>query len=237
MNDMRQPSLFDQLTPDDSLRSDLDWIDSLREQSEKETKPSRRRGRKDQPAVSSGVSDPITGTPDMPLSAEPVRTEPMPVESPVQQAAPSSPPKPSPEILGKSDTTPDGLLPSPERPSAEDGTSRDSPPVPLPDEPAMPGPCCDPPSAKPSDSDIAASLPDELEAVSDSDTDRSGVTIWVKRILVAVATLMLLLVAFALVGSHSAATKSQEVHDRLQTSMSRLQTATKNASMVRTKAG
>ena len=48
-----QPSLFDQLTPSDSLRDDLAWIDSLQEDTQEDDKPARqerkprkRRGRK-----------------------------------------------------------------------------------------------------------------------------------------------------------------------------------------------
>lgn len=47
-----QPSLFDQLTPSDSLRDDLEWIDSLQEDTQEDDKPARqerkprkRRGR------------------------------------------------------------------------------------------------------------------------------------------------------------------------------------------------
>lgn len=34
-----QPSLFDQLTPSDSLRDDLAWIDSLQEDTQEDDKP------------------------------------------------------------------------------------------------------------------------------------------------------------------------------------------------------
>lgn len=51
-----QPSLFDQLTPSDSLRDDLEWIDSLQEDTQEDDKPARqerkprkRRGRKNIP--------------------------------------------------------------------------------------------------------------------------------------------------------------------------------------------
>ncbi len=51
-----QPSLFDQLTPSDSLRDDLAWIDSLQEDTQEddkpvrqERKPRKRRGRKNIP--------------------------------------------------------------------------------------------------------------------------------------------------------------------------------------------
>lgn len=51
-----QPSLFDQLTPSDSLRDDLEWIDSLQEDMQEDDKPARqerkprkRRGRKNIP--------------------------------------------------------------------------------------------------------------------------------------------------------------------------------------------
>ena len=51
-----QPSLFDQLTPSDSLRDDLAWIDSLQEDTQEDDKPARqerkprkRRGRKNIP--------------------------------------------------------------------------------------------------------------------------------------------------------------------------------------------
>ncbi len=37
-----QPSLFDQLTPSDSLRDDLAWIDSLQEDTQEDDKPARQ---------------------------------------------------------------------------------------------------------------------------------------------------------------------------------------------------
>ena len=37
-----QPSLFDQLTPSDSLRDDLEWIDSLQEDTQEDDKPARQ---------------------------------------------------------------------------------------------------------------------------------------------------------------------------------------------------
>lgn len=227
MNDMRQPSLFDQLTPDDSLRADLDWLDSLQERPDRESKPARGHGRKNRPAGHDAAAAPLDTAPPTPMEAEPPRTETMPAESPVQPVAMVPPPGSSPENPEMPDATPDGFLPPPELP-----------PVPLPAEPATPEPHAGliPAPAAPG-SDAAAELPDELETVSDDAPDRSGVTVWFKRILVGVAALMLLLVAFALIGSHSAATKSQEAHDRLQTSMSRLETATKKASAVQTKAG
>lgn len=55
-----QPSLFDQLTPSDSLRDDLEWIDSLQEDTQEDDKPARqerkprkrRGGRTFQPSTS-----------------------------------------------------------------------------------------------------------------------------------------------------------------------------------------
>ena len=53
-----QPSLFDQLTPSDSLRDDLAWIDSLQEDTQEDDKPARqerkprKRGRTFQPSTS-----------------------------------------------------------------------------------------------------------------------------------------------------------------------------------------
>ena len=236
MNDM--PSLFDQLTPDDSLRADLDWLDSLQERPDRESKPARGHGRKNRPAGHDAAAAPLDTAPTTPMEAEPPRTETIPAESPVQPVAMVPPPGPSLDNPEMPDATPDGFLPPPELPTAADGTPRTAPPVPLPAEPATPEPHAGPiPAPAAPGSDAAAELPDELETVSDDAPDRSGVTVWFKRILVGVAALMLLLVAFALIGSHSAATKSQEAHDRLQTSMSRLETATKKASAVQTKAG
>lgn len=68
-----QPSLFDQLTPSDSLRDDLAWIDSLQEDTQEDDKPARqerkprkRRGRKNIPTE----HEPEQPTPPPPAGLE-----------------------------------------------------------------------------------------------------------------------------------------------------------------------
>ena len=63
-----QPSLFDQLTPSDSLRDDLAWIDSLQEDTQRTTSPPGRNashanaaaGRTFQPSTSLNSHSPAT---------------------------------------------------------------------------------------------------------------------------------------------------------------------------------
>ena len=131
MNDMRQPSLFDQLTPDDSLRADLDWLDSLQERPDRESKPARGHGRKNRPAGHDAAASPLDTAPPTPMEAEPPRTETMPAESPVQPVAMVPPPGPSPENPEMPDATPDGFLPPPELPPAAGGPypCRPNPPL------------------------------------------------------------------------------------------------------------
>lgn len=68
-----QPSLFDQLTPSDSLRDDLAWIDSLQEDTQEDDKPARqerkprkRRGRKNIPTGYDRRDDAQTDEPTPP---------------------------------------------------------------------------------------------------------------------------------------------------------------------------
>ena len=68
-----QPSLFDQLTPSDSLRDDLEWIDSLQEDTQEDDKPARqerkpckRRGRKNIPTGYDRRDDAQTDEPTPP---------------------------------------------------------------------------------------------------------------------------------------------------------------------------
>lgn len=69
-----QPSLFDQLTPSDSLRDDLAWIDSLQEDTQEDDKPARqerkprkRRGRKNIPTGYDRRDDAQTDEPTPPV--------------------------------------------------------------------------------------------------------------------------------------------------------------------------
>lgn len=73
-----QPSLFDQLTPSDSLRDDLAWIDSLQEDTQEDDKPARqerkprkRRGRKNIPTEHE-PEQPMLIVPDMTQTDEPI---------------------------------------------------------------------------------------------------------------------------------------------------------------------
>ena len=60
-----QPSLFDQLTPSDSLRDDLAWIDSLQEDTQEDDKPARqeRKPRKRRPSPSMSLNSPCSSCP------------------------------------------------------------------------------------------------------------------------------------------------------------------------------
>ena len=75
-----QPSLFDQLTPSDSLRDDLEWIDSLQEDTQEDDKPARqerkprkRRGRKNIPTGHDQLEQPTPPPPPAKPEHEPER--------------------------------------------------------------------------------------------------------------------------------------------------------------------
>lgn len=244
-----QPSMFDQLTPSDALRDDLDWLDSLQE-----TKPStpprklknRRSNRKhDIEPVRHDDKHETTTTPptettvpatvqDMfvlpPVSEGATDTTPVPQSAGVENDQTAERPEPS---MPSSDARPMPAVPLPPRPAMEDANVPDEAEdaltsmIPVGDE----TPSDIPPVATETASDgirTAVSLQD----VADPDgapSDDARTMVWVRRGLIGALTFILLLVLFALIGSHSATVRQQASAERLQTSMSQLSTWTGKA--------
>ena len=79
-----------------------------------------------------------------------------------------------------------------------------------------------------------------LEDVADSTDggtrDKTAMR-WVARVLIGVGAIILLLLLFALAGSHSASVRQKASYDRLQTSMSQLATANTKAKATLKQAG
>ena len=101
-----QPSLFDQLTPSDSLRDDLAWIDSLQEDTQEDDKPARqerkprkRRGRKNIPTEHE-PEQPMLIVPDMTQTDEPI-----PSAGPEAPTTVIEPPDPETPDEGPAETT------------------------------------------------------------------------------------------------------------------------------------
>lgn len=130
-----QPSLFDQLTPSDSLRDDLEWIDSLQEDTQEDDKPARqerkprkRRGRKNIPTGHDQLEQPTPPPPpakpehepEQPMLIVPDMTqtdEPIP---PAGLEAPTTviePPDPETPDGSPAETTVIERNPNPKRPS------------------------------------------------------------------------------------------------------------------------
>lgn len=196
-----QPSLFDQLTPSDALRDDLDWLDSLQE-----TKPStpprkpknRRSNRKHD--IEPVQHDDKHGT----TTAPPTETT---VPATVQDtfALP-------PVSEGATDTTP-----VPQSTGVENDQTAERP------EPSMP-------SSDTASDDIRTTV--SLQDVADPDrapSDDTKIMVWVRRGMSIALAFILLLVLFALIGSHSATVRQQASAEQLQTSMSQLSTWTGKA--------
>lgn len=196
-----QPSLFDQLTPSDALRDDLDWLDSLQE-----TKPStpprkprnRRSNRKHD--IEPVQHDDKHGT----TTAPPTETT---VPATVQDtfALP-------PVSEGATDTTP-----VPQSTGVENDQTAERP------EPSMP-------SSDTASDDIRTTV--SLQDVADPDrapSDDTKIMVWVRRGMSIALAFILLLVLFAIMGSHSATVRQQASAERLQTSMSQLSTWTGKA--------
>lgn len=198
-----QPSLFDQLTPSDSLRDDLDWLDSLQET---EPAPRKTRGRGRKPDKTRHDVDAT------PAPREEKNTTPKP-EHETRRPADSITEPPAPMLLIPDTGTDDGTVPveteSVRTVLADDDTS-----------------------------DVLFGL--GLEDVADS-TDggtRDKTTMkWVARVLIGVGAIILLLLLFALAGSHSASVRQKASYDRLQTSMSQLATANTKAKATLKQAG
>lgn len=243
-----QPSLFDQLTPSDALRDDLDWLDSLQE-----TKPStpprkpknRRSNRKHDiepvqhddkhetttaPPIEATVPATVQDTLALPpVSEGATDTTPVPQSTGVENDQTAERPEPS---MPSSDARPMPAVPLPPRPAMEDVNVPDEAEdtlasmIPVVDE----NPSDIPPVATETASEgirTAVSLQDVADPDGPSEDARTMV--WVRRGLIGALTFILLLVLFALIGSHSAAVRQQASAERLQTSMSQLSTWTGKA--------
>lgn len=197
-----QPSLFDQLTPSDSLRDDLAWIDSLQEDTQEDDKPARqerkprkRRGRKNIPTE----HEPEQPTPPPPpAKPEHEPEQPMLIVPDMTQTD-----EPIPPAGLEAPTT----VIEPPDPETPDGS---------PAETTVIGP--EPESE-------TTILPEEvLEDVADPDapSNDSKAMTWVKRGLIIAGAAIVLLIILALAGSHSTAVKEKTAYERVQASMSQL---------------
>lgn len=232
-----QPSLFDQLTPSDALRDDLDWLDSLQE-----TKPStpprkpknRRSNRKHETTTAPPTETTVPATVQDTFALPPVSegatdTTPVPQSTGVENDQTAERPEPS---MPSSDARPMPAVPLPPRPAMEDTNVPDEAEdtlasmIPVGDE----TPSDIPPVATETASEgirTAVSLQDVADPDGPSEDARTMV--WVRRGLIGALTFILLLVLFALIGSHSATVRQQASAERLQTSMSQLSTWTGKA--------
>lgn len=203
-----QPSLFDQLTPSDSLRDDLAWIDSLQEDTQEDDKPARqerkprkRRGRKNIPTGYDRRDDAQTDEP----------TPPPPPAKPGHE--PEQPMLIVPDMTQTDESIPPAGLEAPTTvieppdPETPDGSPAETTVI-------GPGP----------ESETTI-LPEEaLEDVADPDSpsgDSKAMT-WVKRGLIIAGAAIVLLIILALAGSHSTAVKEKTAYERVQASMSQL---------------
>lgn len=232
-----QPSLFDQLTPSDALRDDLDWLDSLQE-----TKPStpprkpknRRSNRKHETTTAPPTETTVPATVQDTFALPPVSegatdTTPVPQSTGVENDQTAERPEPS---MPSSDARPMPAVPLPPRPAMEDANVPDEAEdtlvsmVPIGDE----TPSDIPPVATETvfgGIRTAVSLQDVADPDGPSEDARTMV--WVRRGLIGALTFILLLVLFAIMGSHSATVRQQASAERLQTSMSQLSTWTGKA--------
>lgn len=253
-----QPSLFDQLTPSDALRDDLDWLDSLQE-----TKPStpprkpknRRSNRKHDiepvqhddkhettatPPTETTVPATVQDTVALPpvsenaaaapaVSEDATDTTPVPQSTGVENDQTAERPEPS---MPSSDARPMPAVPLPPRPAMEDANVPDE----AEDTLASMIPVGDetpsdiPPVATETASEgIRTAV--SLQDVADPDgpSEDAKTMVWVRRGLIGALTFILLLVLFTLIGSHSATVRQQASAERLQTSMSQLSTWTGKA--------
>lgn len=243
-----QPSLFDQLTPSDALRDDLDWLDSLQE-----TKPStpprkpknRRSNRKhDIEPVQHDDKHETTTTPPTettvpatvqdtfalpPISEGATDTTPVPQSTGVENDQTAEHPEPS---MPSSDARPMPAVPLPPRPAMEDANVPDEAEdtlasmIPVRDETPSDIP---PAKTETGTDDIRTAV--SLQDVADPDgpSEDARTMVWVRRGLIGALAFILLLVLFALIGSHSATVRQQASAERLQTSMSQLSTWTGKA--------
>lgn len=232
-----QPSLFDQLTPSDALRDDLDWLDSLQEtkQSAPPHKPKNRRSnRKHETTTAPPTETTVPATVQDTVALPPVSegatdTTPVPQSTGVENDQTAERPEPS---MPSSDARPMPAVPLPPRPAMEDVNVPDEAEdtlasmVPVGDE----TPSDIPPVATETvfgGIRTAVSLQDVADPDGPSEDARAMV--WVRRGLIGALAFILLLALFALIGSHSAAVRQQASDERLQTSMSQLSTWTGKA--------
>lgn len=225
-----QPSLFDQLTPSDALRDDLDWLDSLQE-----TKPStlprkpknRRSNRKHD--IEPVQHDDKHGTTTAPPT-ETTDTMPVPQSAGVENDQTAERPEPS---MPSSDARPMPAFPLPPRPAMEDANVPDEAEdilasmIPVGDETPSDIP---PVATETASGGIRTAV--SLQDVADPDrapSDDAKIMVWVRRGMSIALAFILLLVLFALIGSHSATVRQQASAERLQTSMSQLSTWTGKA--------
>lgn len=243
-----QPSLFDQLTPSDALRDDLDWLDSLQE-----TKPStpprkpknRRSNRKHdiEPVQHDDKHETTTAPPTEttvpatvqdtfalpPVSEGATDTTPVPQSTGVENDQTAEHQEPS---MPSSDARPMPAVPLPPRPAMEDANVPDEAEdtlasmVPVGDETPSDIP---PVATETASGDIRTAV--SLQDVADPDgpSEDARTMVWVRRGLIGALAFILLLVLFTLIGSHSAAVRQQASAERLQTSMSQLSTWTGKA--------
>lgn len=243
-----QPSLFDQLTPSDALRDDLDWLDSLQETkpSTPPRKPKNRRSNrkhdiepvqhddKHETTTTLPIEATVPATVQDTLALPPVSegatdTTPVPQSTGVENDQTAERPEPS---MPSSDARPMPAVPLPPRPAMEDVNVPDEAEdtlasmVPVGDE----TPSDIPPAKTETGTDgirTAVSLQDVADPDGPSEDARTMV--WVRRGLIGALAFILLLVLFTLIGSHSAAVRQQASAERLQTSMSQLSTWTGKA--------
>lgn len=244
-----QPSLFDQLTPSDALRDDLDWLDSLQETkpSTPPRKPKNRRsnrkhgiepvqhddkhGTTTTPPTETTVPATVQDTVVLPPVSEGVTdTTPVPQSTGVENDQTAERPEPS---MPSSDARPMPAFPLPPRPAMEDVNVPDEAEdtltsmVPVGDETPS-----DIPPAKTETGTDGIRTAVSLQDVADPDrapSDDAKIMVWVRRGMFIALAFILLLVLFALMGSHSAAVRQQASAERLQTSMSQLSTWTGKA--------
>lgn len=233
-----QPSLFDQLTPSDALRDDLDWLDSLQE-----TKPStpprkprnRRSNRKHETTTAPPTETTVPATVQDTFALPPVSegatdTTPVPQSTGVENDQTAEHPEPS---MPSSDARPMPAVPLPPRPAIEDANVPDEAEdtlasmIPVGDETPSDIP---PVATETVFGGIRTAV--SLQDVADPDrapSDDAKIMVWVRRGMSIALAFILLLVLFALIGSHSATVRQQASAERLQTSMSQLSTWTGKA--------
>lgn len=243
-----QPSLFDQLTPSDALRDDLDWLDSLQETkpSTQPRKPKNRRsnrkhdiepvqhddkhGTTTAPPTETTVPATVQDTFALPpVSEGATDTTSVPQSTGVENDQTAERPEPS---MPSSDARPMPAVPLPPRPAMEDANVPDEAEdtlasmVPVGDETPSD---ISPAKTETGTDDIRTAV--SLQDVADPDgpSEDARTMVWVRRGLIGALAFILLLVLFALMGFHSATVRQQASAERLQTSMSQLSTWTGKA--------